>query len=218
MAPTTRSSVEDALPAHLRLPSHLRGYRVSGGTGYNAYWHLPFKNDHSIRLLKLLPGSFHSVIEIELMEVSLYALPDYEALSYAWDSETPDRQAICEGKELAITQNCTEALRRLRGSKPRLLWIDSICIDQSSWEERNHQVQRMGEIYSKAKSVIIWLGECSRWSDFTISLLNDYYDTMSIMDYVCGLGGSKQDDLIRKLRGILNFLNCFDYSAKTMSR
>ena len=39
------------------------------------------------------------------------------------------------------------------------LWIDSICIDQDSLEERSHQVQQMGDIYIKAKELYIWLGQ-----------------------------------------------------------
>ena len=34
----------------------------------------------------------------------------------------------------------------------------------------------MGDVYSKADKVIIWLGEASSWSDFTMSFFNDYYD------------------------------------------
>jgi hypothetical protein len=64
----------------------------------------------------------------------------------------------CHGQELLITENCVAALRRIR-SKVRkcILWIDSICIDQSSIEERNHQVALMGDVYSMASEVIIWL-------------------------------------------------------------
>jgi hypothetical protein len=38
------------------------------------------------------------------------------------------------------------------------LWIDAISINQETLEERNHQVGIMGEIYSRAECVIIWLG------------------------------------------------------------
>lgn len=120
--------------------------RVQWSTGFDAYWHLPLCNDHCIRLLKLLPGTFYDVIHIELIQVSLNAPPDYEALSYAWDSQSPDRKAICEKKELLITPNCEAALRKLRRTTTRLLWIDSICINQSSLEERGHQVKLMGEL------------------------------------------------------------------------
>jgi hypothetical protein len=43
-----------------------------------------------------------------------------------------------------------------------LLWIDAICINQSDVTEKNHQVQQMGEIYSTAALVLMWLGKaCS---------------------------------------------------------
>jgi hypothetical protein len=38
------------------------------------------------------------------------------------------------------------------------LWIDAICIDQDNFLERGHQVKQMGEIYSAAKTVLVWLG------------------------------------------------------------
>ena len=41
------------------------------------------------------------------------------------------------------------------------LWIDSICIDQESVQERGHQVQRMGNIYASAMGVLVWLGKRS---------------------------------------------------------
>ncbi|KAJ4990452.1 heterokaryon incompatibility protein [Stagonosporopsis vannaccii] len=43
--------------------------------------------------------------------------------------------------------------------RPKLLWIDMLCIDQANNAERNHQVQLMREIYSKASRVIVWLGD-----------------------------------------------------------
>jgi hypothetical protein len=39
------------------------------------------------------------------------------------------------------------------------IWIDAICIDQSNFDERNHQVKLMAQIYQKAEKTIIWLGE-----------------------------------------------------------
>ncbi|KAH9861047.1 hypothetical protein IAQ61_010783 [Plenodomus lingam] len=37
-------------------------------------------------------------------------------------------------------------------------WIDAVCIDQNNIEEKNHQVDQMGLIYSNATAVDIWLG------------------------------------------------------------
>jgi hypothetical protein len=36
--------------------------------------------------------------------------------------------------------------------------VDAVCIDQNNPKERNHQVQLMAKIYSKAHRVIVWLG------------------------------------------------------------
>jgi hypothetical protein len=41
----------------------------------------------------------------------------------------------------------------------RTLWIDAVCIDQSNNLERNHQVQQMGQIYSRAHNVVAWIGD-----------------------------------------------------------
>lgn len=41
-------------------------------------------------------------------------------------------------------------------------WIDAICIDQPNFQERNHQVAQMGDIYSHATAVTIWLGRDDR--------------------------------------------------------
>ena len=40
----------------------------------------------------------------------------------------------------------------------RILWIDSLCIDQANYHEKNKQVQLMRFIYSSAWRVLVWLG------------------------------------------------------------
>ena len=89
--------------------------------------------------------------------------PVYEALSYTWGFATDlDYFYVQENegeKALAITQNLAEALRYLRyKDRPRVLWIDAICVDQNNTAERGHQVLRMADIYRQASRVIIWLG------------------------------------------------------------
>ncbi|EFQ28953.1 heterokaryon incompatibility protein [Colletotrichum graminicola M1.001] len=39
------------------------------------------------------------------------------------------------------------------------LWVDAMCIDQNSSQEKSHQVQMMGQIYEAARNVIVWLGK-----------------------------------------------------------
>ncbi len=86
----------------------------------------------------------------------------YEALSYAWGPSPPEGEQqyiLCHGKKLAVTENCISALYHLRKKYyDRLLWIDAICIDQTSIEDKNQQLQVMGVIYEKAAKVIVWLG------------------------------------------------------------
>jgi hypothetical protein len=116
----------------------------------------------SIRILALEPSrDFNSDIRCRVIESSLNgALGVYEALSYVWGSQICDLKITCNDRPFYVTTNCLLALRYLRKkAKIRFLWVDAICIDQSSNAERGHQVELMGEIYKFANNVIIWLGE-----------------------------------------------------------
>lgn len=120
-----------------------------------------------IRLLHLSPRNsacdqvLHGALEI----TSLSKRPDYMALSYTWADADGDRslsEVIFLGDlwmPVPITPNCAAALRRLRsGHKTQTLWVDSICINQFSTDEKSHQVGLMRDIYSRASSVAIFLG------------------------------------------------------------
>jgi len=73
---------------------------------------------------------------------------DYETLSYTWGSPKRTDSIVCNGKSLGITRNLAVGLPYLRyGSRPRRLWIDAICIDQSNVRERTKQVQLMRDIF-----------------------------------------------------------------------
>ncbi|KAI0477382.1 HET-domain-containing protein [Xylariaceae sp. FL0804] len=120
--------------------------------------------------------------------------PDYEALSYCWGSKRKRRTVLVVSpgtadtaatagpataspsagtRRLKITSNLAVALRYLRNSdRPRRMWIDAICIDQSRDQERNHQVQRMGTIYARARRVVVWLGPGFPGSGATLSILD----------------------------------------------
>jgi hypothetical protein len=94
-----------------------------------------------------------------------YTWGDYNTLSYTWGDPTNTRIIYVNDQEFAVTINLEAALRVLRNkyaSEPRLhLWVDAICINQNDTDERNLQVKRMGEIYSQAFRVDVWLGEFS---------------------------------------------------------
>jgi hypothetical protein len=66
---------------------------------------------------------------------------------------------ICDGKRINITQNLSDALTNIVAlGIDGWLWVDALCIDQADFEERNSQVLLMGNIYSSASEVLIWLG------------------------------------------------------------
>jgi hypothetical protein len=116
-------------------------------------------NKETFRIFTLEPGQKSHILQGTLQTHLLNSAPEYEALSYVWISSSRDKSMICNGHEFKITDSLDVALRRLRLSdKPRSLWIDQICINQESIDERNVQVGLMGLIYSKAVMVNAWLG------------------------------------------------------------
>ncbi|XXH01363.1 hypothetical protein Hte_007721 [Hypoxylon texense] len=142
-----------------------------------------------IRVLTLYPGESSDDVQVALHHVSFRedAPPPFEALSYVWGSPadpasvTIKRTILSSGLAidhnpccplLSVTQNLDVALRHLRDRvEPRTLWIDAICIDQSSTGERSQQVQRMDKIYQHAARVVIWLGPEANKSNVIIDIL-----------------------------------------------
>jgi hypothetical protein len=60
-----------------------------------------------------------------------------------------------------------------------LVWIDALCIDQSSFEERNSQVKLMRNIYESSSEVLVWLGPASDNSALAASFLPHITKTLS---------------------------------------
>lgn len=116
------------------------------------------------RLLNVLPGKDHDDIHCEIRKASFDEEPTYTALSYTWESSYVEEPSHirCAGKIMRIRSNLWHFLYEFRNRKTYQsvsLWVDAISIDQSNIQERNHQVAQMYDIYSKASSVIVWLGQ-----------------------------------------------------------
>ncbi|UKZ90442.1 uncharacterized protein TrAFT101_005461 [Trichoderma asperellum] len=138
------------------------------------YTHAPLVLSRSIRLIHLEAATqLSDPLRCRLTEVSLAANPAYKALSYSWDAQTPSHPIECDGAMLRITHNCKAALRRLRSLGDLTLWIDGICIDQTSTAERSAQVALMRDIYKQAAEVVVWLGEEDEASKMAIRYLED---------------------------------------------
>jgi hypothetical protein len=114
-----------------------------------------------IRLIAVMPGEPTDSLVCEIVHVNLAENPNYEAVSYTWATEEGDVEKSCniseiQGGKLRVTVNCESALRQLRNpGLKRLLWLDSLCINQTHVDERNHQVALMDQIYSRASRVLI---------------------------------------------------------------
>lgn len=112
--------------------------------------------------MTLRPGTFTADVRISIHKAPLLPgkPPVYEALSYVWgSSENTTDIHVGYRQTLTVTQNLAKALPYLRyKDKPRILWIDAICVNQQNLRERGHQVMRMADIYSRADRVVVWLG------------------------------------------------------------
>ncbi|KAK6379475.1 hypothetical protein LTS17_006393 [Exophiala oligosperma] len=135
------------------------------------------------RLFVLDPGEFGDKLTGRLAKHSLAAPPVYHGVSYVWGQESPIHSATVEDggiREILIRPNLFQALRRIRDISSQLhLWIDDVCIRQEDENEKNSQVSYMADIYHKAASVFIWLGE----DDASSAAAREYIRSVIDLDY-----------------------------------
>ncbi|RYP74958.1 hypothetical protein DL770_007511 [Monosporascus sp. CRB-9-2] len=118
----------------------------------------------------------------------------YEALSYTWgSSQSPGTVEVTRSHKhwramftqtLRVNRNLAEAMRYLRyKDRPRIMWIDAICINQADVKERSVQVKRMGQIFSLANKVVAWLGPGFSNSKLAVTTL-DYLAPSEVTKYL----------------------------------
>lgn len=87
-------------------------------------------------------------------------LVSYEAISYYWGNPVFDHTINVNGRNFAIMASLHGALQRFRLTDDiRYLWADALCINQRNNEEKSFQVQNIFVVFSKALTVLAWLGE-----------------------------------------------------------
>ncbi|KAF1915312.1 heterokaryon incompatibility protein-domain-containing protein [Ampelomyces quisqualis] len=146
------------------------------------YRYQRLRGPRSVRILELLPEKRGSPLQCHLREVKLDDAPNYEAVSYVWGAPDVMKQITCDTLPSDITKSCSYALHYLRlEEEARLLWIDACCINQKTEREQTQQVRIMGDIYSRAKRTLVWLGK---------STGND----ISTMCYISRIGRSLSRD------------------------
>lgn len=137
-------------------------YGASASPGFSKFKYEPLdlsSKKASIRLAVLLPGPASSTIRVTLAQKAFADRPKYDALSYTWGRPNIVKGIELNGTRVDVRENLWSALVHLRNAtEGRVIWIDALCIDQNSLEEKNHQVKLMAYIYSRAETVLVWLG------------------------------------------------------------
>lgn len=142
------------------------------------------KSSKSIRLISIQPEEYSPLgLACSFRKSPLAQCPPFRALSYTWGTATEAPKTLfVDGQSLLIRPNLWYALCSIREQfkeckdhlrRPILLWVDAICIDQENVAERNRQVNLMNEIFSKADSVIVWLGTSVPTIDLALEIMDD---------------------------------------------
>jgi hypothetical protein len=142
----------------------------------------------------------------------------YTALSYTWGDgkDVTSLKLLDESTrnsgEITVTSSLVSALQTiLEPGKRHALWIDQICINQSSPEEKGQQVQLMRWIYERAASVHVWLGPAAEDSDEAMLYL-DKNDSASLAR---DLADSSRTRLNSRIRLALENLFSRSYWTRT---
>ena len=117
--------------------------------------------NQEIRLLSVASAaSLREPLVCELMVVSLFDRPRYEAISYAWGDATQRASLTLNGVIHHASQSLVDALSQFRQQNaPIALWADQLCINQNDVIEKSHQIRLMATIYQQARRVKVWLGK-----------------------------------------------------------
>ncbi|RYC94657.1 hypothetical protein BFJ63_vAg2530 [Fusarium oxysporum f. sp. narcissi] len=130
---------------------------------------------HEIRLLDLLPATASGDLNGRVRRFSIGSAPAFVSVSHVWGDKKADRamslESGCGVKNLQISLNLESFLVNMLCHTPETLpqiwevnerlpmWIDMICIDQLDNNEKALQIPLMRDIYSKARSVVVWIHE-----------------------------------------------------------
>ena len=167
---------------------------TTDGTYIDSFKHEPLETTRQqIRLISIIPESSGQInCKLENAYLEDDKTPDYRAISYVWGPPTPLAHISINGQSFEVRQNLHAFLEAFRArlfkfrsnsfyeADTQWLWIDQICIDQTVISERNHQVQMMSEIYSRAAYVYVWLGPSQADVEAAMTLLKSglrrYYE------------------------------------------
>ena len=170
--------------------------------------------DHSIRLLYIFKQENEpNRIVLRLKTYQLNDAPDFNALSYVWGQSPEMHQMLCQSEqdshagEITVTSNLFKALPFIKAASSRPIWIDAVCINQGSNDEKSKVVPIMGEYYGKAAEVLIWLGPSGDGSDLAMDVLKwiGFPQERELLQHsLCGPYGSLEPSQLASIFSVLH--------------
>ncbi|ROW18141.1 hypothetical protein VPNG_00172 [Cytospora leucostoma] len=102
-------------------------------------------------------------VHCELTTWPISEVPKYHAVSYTWGDPGHTTTILVNGQRMQVRQNCEYTLKQSTwyggDFRRRFYWVDAICINQDSSEEKGPQVSLMGQIYVNAERVLACVGK-----------------------------------------------------------
>lgn len=148
--------------------------------------HFPYSSlsKDDIRLLTCSSGS-NGALKLSLSHYKYDSQLEYDALSYAWNTDGPKCTIPCNESDLSLSVELRETLKELATTQNlRPLWVDYICINQRDGLEKSWQLKKMGEYYSRAKQVWIWLGQPSSAESVAMGAMSSLAMRLPTLDLV----------------------------------
>jgi len=140
------------------------------------------RNPSSIRLIEFLPDSASERITCKIHQFDMAITQDlnYYAVSYYWGNREPTRDVNLVDQSghtylRRLHENLWQFLNHMSQQKMfrRFYWTDCLCLDQKNDMEMEQQIPRMGNIYSAAEEVVVWLGHEQR-GEAAMELVRDW--------------------------------------------
>lgn len=124
-----------------------------------AYDSTLFSNE--LRLLQ--PVAVNSkFLEFKTRRVQRASKTPYTAVSYTWGNADASEVIYLDNRRFCVRPNLWSCLYYMahaaKSAAWEYLWVDAICINQTSDAERNSQVRLMDQTYRDAVCVSVWLG------------------------------------------------------------
>lgn len=148
-------------------------------TGLPRYRYEPFVTARAeIRLCRVLFDSERGGHYLSLDITYSTLAPPYRALSYTWGTSEGAQTIPIMQKDgkmglLDVHKNLADFLEVYKGLGEYYIWVDQLCIDQSSVQEKSWQVQQMSSIYGRADEVVAWLG-VDPWNGCAFNWMDDW--------------------------------------------